>query len=248
MTQPNEDLTVEVFRAGDYGPKGAYTEADLDRIATDYQTNRHEAPVTLDHRQDGPAHGWVRSLQRVGNCLVATISRLSPMLAALISTQAYKKRSVELYRRFEATGRPYLKAVTFLGAAAPEVKGLADPAFAETLTFEETPAPRGPSATEARQQLATRSLWRPSWEQAGLVDVFAKLDGTPELASLMAVLSEAPAPVASGRAPMQEPAAHFAEAAVGATPDSLERHRRATALQAADPTLTYRDALLRANP
>jgi hypothetical protein len=247
MSIPSEELIIEVFRAGDYGPKGSYTEADLDAIATDYEAGRHEAPVTLDHRQEGPAHGWVRSLKRVGDRLLATIGRISPTLAALLGSQAYKKRSVELYRRFTDTGRPYLKAVSFLGAAAPEVKGLADPAFAESVAIEEEVTPRGPSADEARTMLQTRALWRPSWEQAGLAAVFQQLDGTVELASLVTVLSESPAPVALGRVPLGESHAAFLETPAGASADSLERHRRAVALMAAEPTLPYRDALLRAN-
>ncbi|MBI1292286.1 hypothetical protein GC173_13775 [bacterium] len=248
MSIPSEELIIEVFRAGDYGPKGSYTEADLDTIADDYQANRHEAPVTLDHRQDGPAHGWVRSLRRVGDRLLATIGRISPALAALIGSGAYKKRSVELYRRFAETGRPYLKAVSFLGAAAPEVKGLADPAFAESVAFEEEPESRGPSAEQAMTSLRTRALWRPSWEEAGLATVFQQLDGTAELATLVTVLSEAAPPVTLGRTPMTPNQAAFAESPTGASPDSVERHRRALALMAAEPTLPYRDALLRANP
>lgn len=124
-------LEVEVFRAGDYGPKGRYGADDLDAISGDYDPSLHEAPVTVDHAQSGPAFGWVHSLARRGDVLVATLRDLGEGFVNLIRSGAFKKRSVEIYRQFKATGRPYLRAISFLGACPPEVKGLADPVFAE---------------------------------------------------------------------------------------------------------------------
>jgi hypothetical protein len=121
------ELELEVFKAGDYGPKGTWDEAALDRIAEDYDPRLHEAPVTLDHAQTGPALGWVAGLRRVGDRLVARLRGLSERLMGLIRAGAFKKRSVEIYPRLRESGGPYLRAVSFLGAAAPEVKGLADP-------------------------------------------------------------------------------------------------------------------------
>ena len=54
----NEEMELEVFRAGDYGAKGAWSEETLDRLVADYDSGLHEAPVTLDHAQRGPALGW----------------------------------------------------------------------------------------------------------------------------------------------------------------------------------------------
>ncbi|MBN1867121.1 hypothetical protein JW916_07485 [Candidatus Sumerlaeota bacterium] len=128
----DHEIEVEVFRAGDYGPRGAYDAAALDRIASDYSSELHEAPVTTDHRQEGPALGWVRGLRRAGEVLVARLGGMSDELIASLRSGEFKKRSIELYRAFEGTGRPYLRALTFLGAAAPVVKGLADPVFSES--------------------------------------------------------------------------------------------------------------------
>jgi hypothetical protein len=122
-----DQLDLEVFRAGDYGDKGVWGETQLDQIAADYDPQTHEAPVTLDHAQHGPALGWVATVRRVGDRLVARLRGVSARLLDLIHAGAFKKRSVELYPRLRATGRPYLRAVSFLGAAVPEVKGLADP-------------------------------------------------------------------------------------------------------------------------
>jgi hypothetical protein len=122
-----DQLDLEVFRAGDYGDKGVWDEAKLDQIAADYDPQTHEAPVTIDHAQRGPALGWVATVRRVGDRLVARLRGVSEKLMEMIRAGAFKKRSVELYPRLRATGRPYLRAVSFLGAAVPEVKGLADP-------------------------------------------------------------------------------------------------------------------------
>jgi len=127
----NATIEIEVFRTGDYGPKGAYAPEDLARIAEDYDPAWHEAPVTVDHRQDGPAFGWVAGLRCAGEVLVARLKDVHESLREWIRQGAYKKRSVELYRTFARTGRPYLRAVSFLGACPPEVKGLADPIFRE---------------------------------------------------------------------------------------------------------------------
>lgn len=122
-----QNLDVEVFRAGDYGAKGVWGETELDQMAADYDPAVHEAPVTLDHAQQGPALGWVEGLRRVGDRLVARLRGLNLKLLELIRQGSFKKRSIELYPTLRETGRPYVRAVSFLGAGVPEVKGLADP-------------------------------------------------------------------------------------------------------------------------
>lgn len=127
----NDDLELEVFRAGDYGPKGAWPEEAIERLAADYNPELHEAPVTLDHAQTGPALGWVSGVRRTGDRLLARLRGLNKNLMGMLREGAFKKRSVEIYGRLPETGQPYLKAVSFLGAAAPAVKGLQDPVFAD---------------------------------------------------------------------------------------------------------------------
>lgn len=129
------EMELEVFRAGDYGDKGIYDEAELDIIASDYDPRMHEAPVTIDHAQSGPAYGWVKSVRRVGDALVASLKDLSDDFVSWLKKGSYRKRSIELYRKFSPTGRPYLRAVSFLGACPPEVKGLADPVFTDEGEF-----------------------------------------------------------------------------------------------------------------
>lgn len=153
MKHPTGDeLEIEVFRSGDYGAKGVYTDDDLARVAENYNTGLHEAPVTIDHAQEGPAHGWVAGLKVVGDRLVARLARISPVLAGAIRTGALRKRSVELFRQFRDTGAPYLKAVSFLGAATPQVNGLADPTFssdeADIVTFTLETKPPTPAEVD----------------------------------------------------------------------------------------------------
>lgn len=127
----NTSMEIEVFRAGDYGPKGVYSPDDVRQLAADYDPSWHEAPVTLDLRQEGPAYAWVEGLRCAGDVLVARLKDLHESLVEWVRQGAYKKRSIELYRSFARTGRPYLRALSFLGACPPEVKGLADPVFNE---------------------------------------------------------------------------------------------------------------------
>ena len=127
----NTELELEVFRAGDYGEKGQWSEEMLDQMAEEYRADRHEAPVTLDHAQTGPALGWVSGLKRAGDRLIARLRNLNGDLVELLRSGAFKKRSVEIYHALPETGKPYLKAVSFLGAGAPTVKGLRDAIFSD---------------------------------------------------------------------------------------------------------------------
>jgi hypothetical protein len=205
------DIEVEVFRAGEYGARGSWQVADLDRLVAGYDAGVHEAPVTLDHAQEGPALGWVAGLRRAGDRLVARLRGLNPELLRLVREGAFKKRSVEIYRALNETGGPYLKAVSFLGAAAPAVKGLADPIFAEEACGTALPAGEsdffefrdeecaGPGErwAELARELRREGRWSPAWERRGIAEFYAAL----------AQLDEVPV----GAAGEVAPAAWFAE-------------------------------------
>ncbi|MEQ8819739.1 MAG: hypothetical protein RLY93_05800 [Sumerlaeia bacterium] len=254
-TPTPETLEIEVFRAGDYGPKGTFTEADLDAMASDYDPARHhEAPVTLDHAQNGPAQGWVGRVRRAGDRLLATLTRLSPTLRDALGGGHYKKRSVELYRAFEPTGRPYLKAVSFLGAAAPEVKGLTDPIFQEVLENEAAtrvpqahpaPEPEAPGAADAKRRLVESGHWRPAWEERGLVKAFAQLGAGDALEALVGALQDGQSAVAFGETHSHPATSAPTLAFHGeASPESLRLHERAIAFQTENPNVTYAESLL----
>jgi hypothetical protein len=128
----NDDW-LEVFRTGDYGDKGEYSEADLDAIIANYDPKVHEAPVVVGHPEiDAPAFGWVESLKREGAVLLAKLKQVPAEFEELVKAGRYKKRSIALYTEPKLE----LRHVGFLGAMPPEVKGLADPAFRDGAKFE----------------------------------------------------------------------------------------------------------------
>lgn len=120
--EPNFDK-VEIWEAGEY-PQGVFTEADIDKIVANFDPGYHEPPATLDHVQGGPAYAWVEKIWRDGSKLMAKFKQVSGELKNWVKEGKYKKRSIELWDNFENTGKLVLKAVTFLGATPPQVKGL----------------------------------------------------------------------------------------------------------------------------
>ena len=115
---------IELFRAGDYGDKGNYSVADIDKMIANYDPAKHEAPVVMGHPEhDAPAYGWVEALKRVGNVLMGKLKQVPDQFAQLVSEGRFKKRSISFYR---GENGPSLRHVGFLGAMPPEVKGLAD--------------------------------------------------------------------------------------------------------------------------
>ncbi len=128
MTPTLNGQWVEIFRAGDYGAKGAYTEADIDKMIANYDPANHEAPIVVGHPEhDAPAFGWIQSLKRDGDVLLGMPTQVPSQFEDLVREGRFKKRSISLYRT--ANG-PALRHVGFLGAMPPEVKGLADLKFA----------------------------------------------------------------------------------------------------------------------
>lgn len=128
----------EVFKAGTY-PQGVFSPEEVDALAKNYDPQFCEAPVTLDHEQKGPAYGWVSELKAENGKLKASFKDLSSELKEFVKSGKYKKISVEIYRNLEGK-QPYLKAVSFLGASIPQVKGMSPVEFkegeADTFIFE----------------------------------------------------------------------------------------------------------------
>lgn len=122
----------EIFKAGNY-PQGAFTESDINSLVQHYDPTFCEAPITLDHTQKGPAYGWVSSLKNENGKLKASFRDVTDDLKEFVQAGKYKKISVEIYRDLEGK-KPYLKAVSFLGAAIPQVKGM------EPIEFKESPS------------------------------------------------------------------------------------------------------------
>ena len=112
----------EVFKSGTY-PQGKFTKKDIEKIAENYDPKFCEAPVTIDHVQSGPAFGWVDNVKAEDDKLKVSFKDVPEEFEKEVNAGKYKKVSVELYKNLEGKGH-YLKAVSFLGAAIPQVKGL----------------------------------------------------------------------------------------------------------------------------
>lgn len=120
----------EVFKAGIY-PQGKFTKKEIAEIAKNYDPKFCEAPITIDHQQSGPAYGWVDTVKADGDKLKVAFKDVPQEFEKDVNDGKYKKVSVELYRNLEGKGA-YLKAVSFLGAATPQVKGLEPIKFMES--------------------------------------------------------------------------------------------------------------------
>ena len=131
----------EIFKAGTY-PQGKFTKEQIEEIAKNYDPSFCEAPITLDHEQSGPAFGWVESVKADKGVLKATFKDVTEDLKTFVNDGKYRKISVEIYRELEGK-KPYLKAVSFLGASIPQVKGMESVQFKEgesdVYTFEVEP-------------------------------------------------------------------------------------------------------------
>jgi hypothetical protein len=118
-----------------------WTAADLDKMAANYNPANHEAPICIDHNESagpingGPAYGWVESLKREGDTLLAKFKQVAPGFIDAVKAGLFKKRSISVYP--DGT----LRHVAWLGAKPPAIKGLADFAFSdggEVQTYSET--------------------------------------------------------------------------------------------------------------
>ena len=135
---------VEVLQVGALPERGiAFTKSDLEEIARN--TNQlileglHNPPGKLGHddtqafaQESGlPASGWVQRLRVVGDKLMADFVDVPKVLMRAFKEKLYRKVSSEVYFGFshpkthDKMGK-VLRAVAFLGADIPQVKGLAD--------------------------------------------------------------------------------------------------------------------------
>ena len=131
---------IEIFSAGKHtdsaGNTHTFTQQDLQSMASNYNPEKHEAPVVIGHPQmDTPAYGWVKSLLCKGNRLIAHLKDIDTKFATCIRQGRYKKVSAAFYAP-KATGNPApgvfsLRHVGFLGGYPPAVKGLKQVAFSE---------------------------------------------------------------------------------------------------------------------
>ena len=146
----------EVFKAGTY-PQGKFTKEQIEEIAKNYDPSFCEAPITLDHEQSGPAFGWVENLKAEKGILKASFKDVTEDLKSFVNDGKYRKVSIEIYRELEGK-KPYLKAVSFLGASIPQVKGMEAVQFKEgesdIYTFEVAVEDAKPDKKDEEKEIA----------------------------------------------------------------------------------------------
>lgn len=119
---------VEIFRVGTWnGDK--YTESDLDEIVNAFPDVGYKPPVKLGHKESSgaPAYGYVKSLRRVGDKLVADFMDLPSKVFEAIKNRRFDSVSSEIFFNLKRGGQTFkraLKAVALLGAEIPAVAAL----------------------------------------------------------------------------------------------------------------------------
>lgn len=129
---------VEILRVGKWNGR-EYTHNMLQDMVDAFNELKlvYEPPGKLGHDKDQdllqsdgyPAAGWVSSLKKASDRLIADFKDVPAKLAELIDAGAYKKRSSEVWFNMTFQGNTYptvLKAVSWLGADAPAVSGMSD--------------------------------------------------------------------------------------------------------------------------
>lgn len=157
----NTSKPLQIFKPGRHtamsGAVLAFSESDLAASAAAYDPAVFEAPIVVGHpKLDAPAYGWVKSLAFSGGALEAGPHQVDPLFAENVAAGHYKKISAAFFSP-SAPNNPvpgvyYLRHVGFLGAAAPAVKGLRTPEFAE--------AEEGIVEFSEWDDVTNASLWR----------------------------------------------------------------------------------------
>lgn len=129
---------VEIFAVGEWNGR-PFSPRDLDTILESFQKtkDRLKPYVKLGHddkqpilKSDGlPAAGWVEDLKRVGDKLVARLSRVPGKIKELIDAGAFRRVSVELIPKYRIGDQVYdmaLAGLALLGTKTPAVDSLED--------------------------------------------------------------------------------------------------------------------------
>lgn len=131
---------IEIFKAGKrkdiHGTEVNITPEDLRKVVEVYDVNLFEAPAVVGHPEHNtPAYAWVKALYLDGDVLKAEFHQIDDEFAEMVEKGRFKKISASFYlpdsENNPKKGTLYLRHVGFLGAMAPAVKGLRNPAFAD---------------------------------------------------------------------------------------------------------------------
>ncbi len=130
------EFEAEIFSKGTWDGD-EFTLKDLDNMVYNFNSLKDEVKpfLKLGHhtgqKKDGqPALGWVDSVKRSGEKLVAKFKNVPKLVYDAIKLKRYKRISCEIYFNYkDLTGNvrnKVLRAVSLLGADVPEVKDLQD--------------------------------------------------------------------------------------------------------------------------
>lgn len=124
---------VEIFQSGTWNGN-TYTDSDLDDMVEAFEATKevlkpymklgHDNGQKLVQKDGYPSAGWITSLKRSGNKLLATIKAIPSSIGELIKKQRYGRFSAEIYHNVEVGGKNFrraVKAVALLGADTPAV-------------------------------------------------------------------------------------------------------------------------------
>ena len=144
----------EIFRTGkhtsDKGITKEYTEEDLDKIVSNYNSD-DPAPIVIGHpKTNDPAYGWIDKIKRVKDKLIAFPKQLNDEFVKLIKAGSFKKRSISI------TPDLKLNHIGFLGAAAPAVSGLKEIEFSTELELLSFSVDLPPESIEVKEDSETQ--------------------------------------------------------------------------------------------
>ena len=152
---------LQIFKPGRHtalsGASLVFSESDLAASAAAYDPAVFKAPIVVGHPKIAdPAYGWISALSFADGALEASPEQVDPAFAEIVEAGRFKKISAAFYAP-EAPNNPvpgvyYLRHVGFLGAAAPAVKGLRSPEFAD--------AEEGIVEFSEWDDVTNASLWR----------------------------------------------------------------------------------------
>lgn len=116
---------IEVFKAGTHedsrGKTATWSIQHLDEMVANHKKHG-SAPLVIGHpKTNDPAYGWVKSLKRINDVLLAKFHKINPEFKAAVEGGSYLNRSIRIIKQADGFR---LGHVGWLGAMLPAVGGL----------------------------------------------------------------------------------------------------------------------------
>jgi type I restriction-modification system DNA methylase subunit len=151
---------INIFKTGTHtdsaGRTRTWTEADLDKIVSNYEQRTEDPPLVFGHpKSNDPAEGWIVAVRRFGEFLQAQFARLTDKAREGVKNKAYKYVSLSL------TPELNIRHLGLLGAVPPGVKGLGEVEFQDgedmTVIFNfNEPGDPAPEDTDMTKELEAK--------------------------------------------------------------------------------------------